>query len=62
MPAPNTGFTRRFNSVHAARPHRAHCALQEPIELSQRSHSAVQTPSCGVYFEHAQNKRRRIAF
>ena len=35
------GFTLRLYSVHAARPQRAHGALEDPTALPQRSHSAL---------------------
>jgi len=35
-PTPNTGFTRRLYSVHAARQQRAHGALEDPTALPQR--------------------------
>ena len=47
-------------SVHAARPQRAHVTLEDPTALPQQQD--VQTPSRGVCFEHAQNKRHRVAF
>jgi len=63
MPIPNAQFTRRLYSVHAARSQRAHGALEDPTMLPQRAvKHAVETPSRGVCFEHAQNKRRRMAF
>jgi len=40
-------------------------AVQTPATLCKRCGSAVQsprTPCGGVYFEHAQNKRRGLAF
>jgi len=36
-PTPNAEFTRRLDSVHAARPQRAHGALEDPTALSQRA-------------------------
>jgi len=41
------------------------CAVQTPATLWKRCGNAVQsprTPCGGVYFEHAQNKRRGLAF
>jgi len=35
-PTPNAEFTRRLYSVHAARPQRAHGALEDPKALPQR--------------------------
>jgi len=62
-PTPNAQFTRRLYSVHAARSQRAHGALEDPTALPQRAVlHAVETPSRGVCFEHAQNKSRRMAF
>jgi len=62
----NAEITRRLYSVHAARPQRAHHAPTALFKTLQRCHSvlkhAVETPSRGVCFEHAQNKRRRMAF
>jgi len=53
-PTPNTEFTRRLHSVHAARQQRTHGALEDPTALPQRAvYHAVQTPRRGVYFEHA---------
>jgi len=41
----------------------AHGALEDPTALPQRAVlHGVQTPSRGVCFQHAQNKRRRMAF
>jgi len=40
-------------------------AVQTPATLCKRCGNAVQspkTPCGGVYFEHAQNKRRGLAF
>jgi len=40
-------------------------AVQTPSTLCKRCENAVQsprTPCSGVYFEHAQNKRRGMAF
>jgi len=40
-------------------------AVQSPATLWKRREDAVQsprTPCGGVYFEHAQNKRRGLAF
>jgi len=40
-------------------------AVQTPATLCKRRRNAVQspkTPYAGVYFEHAQNKRRGFAF
>jgi len=45
-PCPNTGFTRRLYSVQAARPQRAHGALEDPIALPQRPHSALSNTLC----------------
>jgi len=51
--------------VRAVRPQRAHGAQEDLTALPQRPHSALsntldkQTPSCGVCFEHVQNKRSR---
>jgi len=62
-PISNAEFTRRLYSVPVARPQRAHDALEDPTALPQRAvKHAVQTPSRGVCFKHAQNKRRRMAF
>ena len=36
-PIPNTEFTRRLYSVHAARSQCAHCALEDPTALPQRA-------------------------
>jgi len=64
-PSPNMGFTGRLYSVHTARPQRANGALEDTTALPQRPHSAlsytltVQTPSCGVCFEH---DKKRMAF
>ena len=56
-------FTRRYYSVQAARSQRAYGALEDHTALPQRAVSqAVETPSRGVSFEHAQNKRHRMAF
>jgi len=60
---PNAEFTRRLYIVHAARSQRAHGALEDTTALPQRAlKHAVETPSRGVSFEHAQNKRRHMAF
>jgi len=59
---PNAEFTRRLYSVHVACPQRALGALEDPTALPQRAQSNTQTPSRVVCFEHAQNKRRRMAF
>jgi len=60
---PNAKFTQRLYSVHAARSQRAHSALEDPTALPQRAGlHAVVTPSRGVCFEHAQSKRRHMAF
>ena len=62
-PSPNANFARRLYSVHAASPQRAHGALEDPTALPQRAVlHAVETPSRGVCFEHAQNTRCRKAF
>jgi len=45
-PSPNTGFTRRLYSVYAARPPRAHGALEDPTALPQRPHSALSNTLC----------------
>jgi len=45
-PSPNTGFTRRFYSVHTARPQRALCAIEDPIALPQRFHIALSYTLC----------------
>jgi len=34
-PTPDAEFTRRFDMVHAARPQRAHGALEDPTALPQ---------------------------
>ena len=72
-PTLNAGLTRRLYGVHAARPQRTHGALEDPTALPQRCHRvstalpqrvrqhAVETPSRGVCFEHAESKRRRMA-
>jgi len=36
-PTPNSGFTRRLYSVHAARPQRGHGALEDTTVLPQRA-------------------------
>ena len=41
-PTPNTGFTQRLYSVHAARTQRAHGALEDPTACLK------QTPPRGV--------------
>ena len=41
------------------------CAVQTPATLWKRDRNAVQsprTPCRGVYFKHARNKRRGLAF
>jgi len=40
-PTQHADFTRRLYSVHAARPQRAHDALEDPTSFPQRSHSAL---------------------
>jgi len=56
-------LTKRLYSVHAARSQRANGALEDPTALLQRAVlHAVETPSLGVCFRHAQNKRLRMAF
>jgi len=52
-PSPNTGLTRRLYSVHAARPQRAHRALENPTSMLQRPHSALCNTLC---------KRQAVAF
>jgi len=52
-PSPNTGFTRRFYRVQAARPQRAHGALEDPTAMQQRLYSALSNTLC---------KRRAAAF
>jgi len=37
----NAEFTRRLYSVHAARLHRAHGALEDPTALPRRCHSVL---------------------
>jgi len=62
-PTPNAEFTRRLYSAHTARSQRAHGALEDPTALPQRVvEHAVETHRRGVCFEHAQNKRHRMAF
>jgi len=62
-PTTNAELTRRLYSVHAALLQRANGALEDPTALPQRAvKHAVETPSHGVCFEHAQSKRRRMAF
>ena len=41
MRSPNTGFTRRLYSVHAACPQRTHGALKDPTALPQHPHNAL---------------------
>jgi len=56
-------LTWRLYSVHAARSQSAHGALEDTTALTQRAvKHAAETLSRGVCFEHAQNKRRRMAF
>jgi len=43
---PNAEFTRRLYCVHAARPQRAHGALEDPTKLLQRSHSTRSNTLC----------------
>jgi len=45
-PSPNTGFTQRLYSVHAARQQLAHGALEDPTALPQRFHSALSNTPC----------------
>jgi len=45
-PSPNTGFTRRLYSVHAARLQRAHGALEDPTALPQPPYSALFNTLC----------------
>jgi len=52
-PTLNAGFTRRFYSVHVARPQRAHGALEDP----QRCHSVAIACSQTRY---ANAKPRRL--
>ena len=54
----NYGQAQSFVSLRLA-----HSALEDHIALPQCAVlRAVEMPSCGVCFEHAQNKRRRMAF
>jgi len=46
-PSPNTGFTMRLYRVHAARPQRAHGALEDTTALPQHPHSALYNTSKG---------------
>jgi len=48
-PPPNTGFTQRFHSVHAASPQCTHGALENPTFAA-------------LSFIHVQNNCRRMAF
>ena len=43
---PNTRFTRRLYSVHAARPQRAYGALEGPTMLPHRPYSALSNKLC----------------
>ena len=49
-PTPNTRFTQRLYSMHVVslltHPHRIHGALEDPIVLSQRPHSALSYTLC----------------
>ena len=45
-PPPNTSITQRFHSAHAVRPQRSHDALENPIALSHRPHSALSSQHC----------------
>jgi len=56
-----TAFPQRLKRLHNAEVR----AVQTPSTLCKRCANAVQsprTPCGGVYFEHAQNKRRGLAF
>jgi len=56
-----TAFPQRLKKLQNAELR----AVQTPATLCKRCGNAVQsprTPCGGVYFEHAQNKRRGLAF
>jgi len=44
--SPNTGTTRRLYRVQAARPQRAHVALEDPTALPQHPNSALSNTLC----------------
>jgi len=56
-----TAFPQRLKQLQNAKV----CSVQTPATLWKRCGNAVKsprTPCGGVYFEHAQNKRRGLAF
>ena len=54
--ATQIAFTRRLYSVHAARPQRAHGALEDPTAFQQRSNS-VPAARCLTHCANAKPRR-----